>query len=600
MGKSQRIYKKRKGPDVLKRWNNSKTKISVIPGSSSENTSDISSLPGPSNESEATPSICNDIPITSSSKKKLGSVNETYETVISEFEYCIVDIKVLESLLQTATVCKKCKKNSVALNMKMLAGLACNIEVSCKHCNIISETNNSKCVTDEHNSFYDVNVRLVYGMRSIGKGKAAADMFCAIMNLPQPPYRYFKYEQFLSSVSESLCKDSMAGAVKEAITENGGNADLAVAVDGSWQKRGHTSLNGIVSATSVSTGKVLDIEILSKYCKCSNRSDNLHDENCFSNYTGTSGGMEVAGAVAIFNRSLSQYGVRYLDYLGDGDSRAFKSVSEAKPYGDCAIKKLECIGHIQKRMGTRLRALRAMKSVLEDGKPLTGKNRLTLEAVSNLQLYYGLAIRRNHHSVEQMKKAIWSTYLHVCATDTSTEKHAFCPQDPATTWCKYVKAQSENITYKHAEHFHLPVVVMRHLKPVYKDLTDSRLLEKCLAGKTQNPNESLNNCIWSVLPKQIFVALKTLKFGVFEAVSKFNRGNITKCELFTKIGLDPGKNLILVMKKLDVARISKSEKYIEEIQKKLRRKRESVRRKLEDRYEEEEGVDPSYASGQFS
>lgn len=36
----------------------------------------------------------------------------------------------------------------------------------------------------------------------------------------------------------------------------------------SWQKRGHRSLNGIVSVTSLDTGRVLDDVIMSKNCLC--------------------------------------------------------------------------------------------------------------------------------------------------------------------------------------------------------------------------------------------------------------------------------------------------------------------------------------------
>lgn len=88
--------------------------------------------------------------------------------------------------------------------------------------------------------------------------------------------------------------------------------------------------------------------------------------------------------------------MRYLFYLGDGDSKACASVNEAQVYGtDVEINKLECIGHVQKRMGTRLLKMRAEKDVLSDGKKLSGENRLTTAAVQKLQTFYGLAIRRN-------------------------------------------------------------------------------------------------------------------------------------------------------------------------------------------------------------
>lgn len=89
--------------------------------------------------------------------------------------------------------------------------------------------------------------------------------------------------------------------------------------------------------------------------------------------------MEVAGALEVFKNSVRR-NVKYAKYLDDGDSKGFEIVKAAKPYRDGVwIEKLECIGHIKKRMGTRLRELkRKTKGIkLADGKVLGGKNRLT-------------------------------------------------------------------------------------------------------------------------------------------------------------------------------------------------------------------------------
>ena len=70
--------------------------------------------------------------------------------------------------------------------------------------------------------------------------------------------------------------------------------------------------------------------------------------------------MEVACAREIFHRSLTQYGGRYKTCFGDSDSKAYMSVVEDNPYrNDFTIEKMEWVGHTQKRMGTRLRTLRA-------------------------------------------------------------------------------------------------------------------------------------------------------------------------------------------------------------------------------------------------
>ena len=60
----------------------------------------------------------------------------------------------------------------------------------------------------------------------------------------------------------------------------------------------------------------------------------------------------------IIHRSEDTLGLRYVKYVGDGDSSSYSRVKSEQPYGpDVEIVKEECIGHIQKRMGTKLRKL---------------------------------------------------------------------------------------------------------------------------------------------------------------------------------------------------------------------------------------------------
>ncbi|GFT10254.1 uncharacterized protein TNCV_3735241 [Trichonephila clavipes] len=42
--------------------------------------------------------------------------------------------------------------------------------------------------------------------------------------------------------------------------------ECGISVNGTWQRRGYSSMNGCVAALSVDTGKVVDIEIMSSYC----------------------------------------------------------------------------------------------------------------------------------------------------------------------------------------------------------------------------------------------------------------------------------------------------------------------------------------------
>lgn len=140
-------------------------------------------------------------------------------------------------------------------------------------------------------------------MRCIGKGRAAGKTLCSVLNTPAPPVLYNKVNSVLLESLEKVAEQCMQDAAIEAVNDNNGCNEIAVALDGTWQKRGHSSLHGVVTATSVDTGKVLDVECLSKYCMSCKRRGKCED-NCEVNYAGSSGGMEADGAVRIFERSV--------------------------------------------------------------------------------------------------------------------------------------------------------------------------------------------------------------------------------------------------------------------------------------------------------
>lgn len=63
-----------------------------------------------------------------------------------------------------------------------------------------------------------------------------------------------------------------------------------------------------------------------------------------------------------------------------------------KPCGpDTVLTKLECVGHVQKRLGTALRKhnQKLGSKKLIDGKTIGGIRRLTDKKIDKLQVYYG-------------------------------------------------------------------------------------------------------------------------------------------------------------------------------------------------------------------
>ena len=114
---------------------------------------------------------------------------------------------------------------------------------------------------------------------------------------------------------------------------------VRVSIDGSWQKRGHASLHGVV--TTISGGKCLDMVVKSKHCfgckMWENKKGSLEydlwkiDHHCQINHEKSSGAMESSSAVDIFNRSIIKHNIIYKEYLGDGDTLSFNDVVRSEP-----------------------------------------------------------------------------------------------------------------------------------------------------------------------------------------------------------------------------------------------------------------------------
>ncbi|GFU78067.1 uncharacterized protein TNCV_553201 [Trichonephila clavipes] len=366
-----------------------------------------------------------------------------------------------------------------------------------------------------------------------------------VKSLPKPVEQnhmmllIINFHVFMKEVAEEIMK-------RAAVEENSSSPD---------------NLNG------PETGKVLDREVLSSFCKvCDsykgvkfgikyNKWQRAHKISCRKNYSGSVGKMEVDGMLRIFNRSEKLHNLKYSNYIGDGDTKTFNALSENKPYGDDhLIQKIECVGHVQKRMGTRLRKLKLVysKNKLSDGKTIGGKGRLTDSLIDKLAHYYGNAIRCNSTSVKEMRKAIWAVWGHSCSTDDEP-MHWFCPTNP-NTWCKYNAAINNNLqNYKHKPS--VVKAVRDVIKPVFADLSHPALLKKCLGGKTQNPNESLNSLIWKFCPKTIGSSLQIAEIAVNLATSVFNDGNQILISILKKFGLKINRNVCVSLAERDNRRI---------------------------------------------
>ena len=121
------------------------------------------------------------------------------------------------------------------------------------------------------------------------------------------------------------------------VDENAVVEDVQIAIDGTWQKRGHASLNGVLVAIS-SKRKVLDYQVLTKHCKECQICDRLQgaanydrwkaSHSCKIYQKGSASAMEAGGAISIFQQSVEKHRLRDTKCLGDGDTESFSKVGD--------------------------------------------------------------------------------------------------------------------------------------------------------------------------------------------------------------------------------------------------------------------------------
>jgi hypothetical protein len=567
------------------------------------------------NETVAISSVEN-IPCSSSYKKLFN------KEVVNEPQQINEDFNFIMNfgLLKKAIMVLKCPECNKLVNLQFDSskkyGLSIGLKICCSDCEwetiFFSSAKIDKKINCVGRKRFDINTRTVIAFREMGKGFSAIETFCGIMNM-NPPMNKNCYNDTLHimlDVYQSLVDKSMSNAANELLSINETSKDIICGFDGSWQKRGYTSNNGLVTAVAVENGKCVDYEIETKTCKlCSiwelkkythheeyNDFRSLHYKKCKISHTGSASSMESSGTIKIFLRSEKKNNLRYTTFLGDGDSSSYVNVVSAKPYGDFEIKKAECIGHIQKRVGTRLRNLKKQnKDTLCDGKKLGGAGRLTEHVINTLQNYYGKAIRQNVGNLYGMKKSVAAVLFHCSESCDGETRHQFCLRTK-DSWCKF---QSDKLTGKisYKENICIPAAVCNAIKPIFIDLGSDKLLEKCLHGKTQNPNESLNQLIWKRCPKDIFIERTALSIGVASAVLNFNEGQQFLNKLFNELGMEFGVNAQNYCLRRDNKRIIKAEKQCSTKEKSRRKKLRAIKKGFCDQNEELEGV--TYKSGEF-
>ena len=118
------------------------------------------------------------------------------------------------------------------------------------------------------NKAFEINRRLVFAMRMIGVGLRGIQTFCGLMDLSSmfSSALYYDIVDHIRVAVNIVTDLVFKKAVKEEVEMNfkkRRTAGLTVSGDGSWAKRGFSSLLGIVSIIGKFSNKILDVIV---YC----------------------------------------------------------------------------------------------------------------------------------------------------------------------------------------------------------------------------------------------------------------------------------------------------------------------------------------------
>ena len=183
-------------------------------------------------------------------------------------EYRILNFCVVFAAISSLVKCKTCNGN-IKFETANARGLGFKVVVKCDSCadNLIPS---SPFLAHS----FEINRRFIFTMRVLGIGLAGSQTFCGLMDMP----RFLTettYAIILKSIYESVktCADVIFKIALREEIENTPNAagdatyKLTVSGDGSWRKRGYTSLIGVSSVIGYYSRKVLDLVVKSAYCK---------------------------------------------------------------------------------------------------------------------------------------------------------------------------------------------------------------------------------------------------------------------------------------------------------------------------------------------
>ena len=380
----------------------------------------------------------------------------------------IINLQQLASHISDITAhaasCSKCFNSQdeaiTLIGERNRQGLASILVARCNGCDMefpFATSSKVYCLPDG-SSRWESNLAAVWGQMSTGGGYSPLQENMATLGVPVMTKKAFIHtESVIGQWWWELLHESMKKAGEEerqlAIQRGDfhqGVPAITVIVDGGWSKRSHkhsyNAKSGVGIIIGQETKKILHIGVRNKYCaicaQASRKGEEAKDHKCFKNWDGASSSMETDIIVEGFKTAEEKHGVRYIRFVGDGDSSVYPSLVSSVPVWGYAIQKIECANHATKCYRS------ALEKLVNDNPSYKGKGKLTDAMRKRLTKAARCAIKMR--SMESDKRAATQKLQHDLH---NSPLHCFGIHDACSTdFCKTAQQRVREQHHNTASH----------------------------------------------------------------------------------------------------------------------------------------------------
>ena len=374
----------------------------------------------------------------------------------------VINLDYLASFVNNVSAhSQSCKEGTISLTGESYRnGLASILSARCSGCRMeMAFPTSSRLGSQGCGRRWECNLAAVWGQVVTGGGHSSLNESLSVLGVPTMGKKAFMAtEKALDRCWWEILEQSMKEAAEEekrlAIEKGSfheGVPAIDVVLDGGWCKRTHkhsyNAKSGVAIIIGLETGKLLHIGVRNKYCSVCEIAEKQGKEpqnhDCHKNWEGASSSMETDIILEGFKNAERKYGLRYIRFVGDGDSSVHPTLIAEVPVWGHAIRKVECANHATKCYRAALEKLVAEKPKYKGRGKLTEGMRKRLTGAARSAIKMRSSICDKKLAAELLRQDLYNGPLHCFGIHTNCSPD-YCRGVQATNGSTNTDTHTEN------------------------------------------------------------------------------------------------------------------------------------------------------------